>query len=136
MRNLLFGALAWRPGNSHAALAAAVAVKPDVTLLDRGLPADDYLTKPFDIAELLARTRAALRHSLQTDSSVPLPRVEDVNLDRRKVGHIAGDNGHAMDNGCCRYNGITVGAGIWDMKSGITLSDGRVNGQHPPGKCR
>src|SRR5437879_6584057 len=31
-----------------------------VTALDAG--ADDYITKPFDIEELLARIRAALRH--------------------------------------------------------------------------
>lgn len=41
-----------------------MAVKPDVILLDLSLPADDYLTKPFGIAELLARTRVALWHSL------------------------------------------------------------------------
>ena len=89
--------------NGHAALAAAVTKRPDVILLDLGLPdmdgvevikrirewsqvpiivlsvrdreddkvgaldagADDYLTKPFGVGELLARIRAALRRSLQ-----------------------------------------------------------------------
>ena len=87
----------------HAGLAAAAATKPDLILLDLGLPdldgievirrvrewspvpiivlsvrerendkvaaldagADDYLTKPFGVGELLARIRASLRRSLQ-----------------------------------------------------------------------
>ena len=36
-----------------------------VTLLDSG--ADDYLTKPFSVPELLARIRAALRHTQPPD---------------------------------------------------------------------
>ena len=86
------------------ALAKAVTEKPDIIILDIGLPdidgievtrslrewtqipiiilsvrgsekdkiaaldlgADDYLTKPFVVGELLARVRAALRHSAKT----------------------------------------------------------------------
>jgi two-component system KDP operon response regulator KdpE len=43
-----------------------------VTALDHG--ADDYLTKPFGIEELLARIRVALRHSAQAKGS-PRPIV-------------------------------------------------------------
>ncbi len=110
--------------DGHAALAAAVATKPDVILLDLGLPdmdgvgvirrirewsqvpiivlsvrereddkvaaldagADDYLTKPFGVAELVARIRAALRRALQ---QVPEPVFRsgdlEVDLARRQV---------------------------------------------------
>jgi len=108
----------------HAALAAAVAARPDIILLDLGLPdmdgievirrirewsripiivvsvreredekvraldagADDYLTKPFGIAELLARIRVALRRSLQ-EAPEPVYRTGDLEVDlaRRRV---------------------------------------------------
>jgi two-component system KDP operon response regulator KdpE len=108
----------------HAALAAAAVARPDIILLDLGLPdmdgievirlirewspvpiivlsvreretdkvaaldagADDYLTKPFGIAELLARIRASLRRTLQ-EASEPVFRLEglEVDLVHRKV---------------------------------------------------
>ncbi len=44
-----------------------------VQALDLG--ADDYVTKPFGMDELLARLRAALRHQLQTHGERPIFRV-------------------------------------------------------------
>lgn len=109
--------------NGTEALSAAVLFKPDIILLDLGLPdmeggevikrirewspvpiivlsvreqesdkvkaldagADDYLTKPFGMAELMARVRVALRRSIQV--SEPIFRSEELEVDlaRRKV---------------------------------------------------
>ena len=97
--------------NAKAALAAIETEKPEIVILDLGLPdldgldvirrvraggsklpivvlssrgdergkvealelgADDYVTKPFGIAELVARIRTALRHRFQEQGGEPL----------------------------------------------------------------
>src|SRR6202023_2027436 len=50
-----------------------------VQALDLG--ADDYVTKPFGMDELLARMRAALRHQLQTHGERPIFRVGELSVD-------------------------------------------------------
>jgi two-component system, OmpR family, KDP operon response regulator KdpE len=50
-----------------------------VQALDFG--ADDYVTKPFGMDELLARMRAALRHQLQTQGERPIFRIRDLSVD-------------------------------------------------------
>ena len=110
--------------NGGLALAAAAATRPDLILLDLGLPdmdgvdvirkirtwspvpiivlsvrgqeadkvkaldagADDYLTKPFGIGELLARIRVAVRRAVQ-QAPEPVFRVGglEVDLVRRRV---------------------------------------------------
>ena len=108
-------------GSGKEALTAAVAIRPDLIILDLGLPdmdgvevlrrlrewtkvpviilsvrdreddkvtaldsgADDYVTKPFGIGELLARMRVALRKSIQ-ESPEPVYRVDGLEVD---LGH-------------------------------------------------
>jgi len=50
-----------------------------VAALDMG--ADDYVTKPFGMEELLARIRAALRHRLQQEGEKPLFRAGQLSVD-------------------------------------------------------
>ncbi|NPU11434.1 response regulator transcription factor [Bradyrhizobium sp. 83012] len=50
-----------------------------VKALDLG--ADDYITKPFGMDELLARLRAALRHQLQAQGERPVFRTGDLSVD-------------------------------------------------------
>ena len=56
-----------------------------IKALDAG--ADDYLTKPFGIGELLARIRVALRHSARSESGASQFAMGDVKVDlaRRQV---------------------------------------------------
>ncbi|EEI70116.1 response regulator receiver domain protein [Lentilactobacillus hilgardii ATCC 27305] len=49
--------------------------------LDAG--ADDYITKPFEIEELLARIRVMLRHSQNQATSDDLFRIEDLTLNTK-----------------------------------------------------
>lgn len=104
--------------NAREALAALDIDKPDLVLLDLGLPdrdgleligqikasraallvvsardatgqkvaaldlgADDYVTKPFDTDEVLARVRVALRNRLLAENAAPLVRFGAVEVD-------------------------------------------------------
>jgi two-component system KDP operon response regulator KdpE len=60
-------------------VSARDATDQKVAALDLG--ADDYLTKPFDTEELLARVRVALRNRMTKDGGVSNVRAGDVEID-------------------------------------------------------
>jgi two-component system KDP operon response regulator KdpE len=61
-----------------------------VEALDLG--ADDYVTKPFGIDELLARIRAAQRHMLQQQGELPVFRSGDLTVDLvRRIVTVRGE---------------------------------------------
>ena len=65
-------------------LSAKVQEVDKIAALDSG--ADDYVTKPFSMGELLARIRASLRHTVSTNEE-PTLRFDDLSIDfaRRHV---------------------------------------------------
>jgi two-component system KDP operon response regulator KdpE len=108
-------------GNAREALNALAIDKPEIVLLDLGLPdrdgleiipllkkagagvliisareateskvaaldlgADDYVTKPFDTEEMLARIRVVLRHRLGAEAEAPLVEIGGVAIDLEK----------------------------------------------------
>ena len=74
-------------------LSAREAERDKVRALDEG--ADDYLVKPFGVAELLARLRVTLRHRLRTPSGATRVVIGElaVDLERREV-RLAGNEVH------------------------------------------
>ncbi len=71
-------------------LSARTLEAEKIQALDGG--ADDYVTKPFDVGELMARVRAALRRGSQASDPVPLLRIGEVtvNLATREASSLAG----------------------------------------------
>ena len=80
-------------------LTARDATVEKVTALDLG--ADDYVTKPFDTDELLARVRAAMRHRVGASAAGKLiaGRVEIDSAAHRVTNH--GEAVHLTPKGVC-----------------------------------
>ena len=60
-------------------LSARVQERAKIEALDAG--ADDYITKPFGVGELLARVRAALRQMARAASGLAVLTLEDASVD-------------------------------------------------------
>ena len=66
-------------GAAVVVVSAREATEQKVTALDLG--ADDYVTKPFDTEEVLARVRTALRHRLTAETEMPVVTAGDIEID-------------------------------------------------------
>ena len=75
-------ALRGNTGTPVIVVSAREEMEQKVAALDLG--ADDYVTKPFDTHELLARIRAALRRSVTSQSDNELIQVGDICIDLLK----------------------------------------------------
>ena len=63
-------------------LSARIQERSKIHALDTG--ADDYITKPFGVGELLARVRAALRHSVRSDNGKTILSLGPASVDLQK----------------------------------------------------
>jgi len=75
----LVGALAAEPRSAVLVISARDQTEQKVAALDLG--ADDYVTKPFDTEELLARVRASLRQRLVSEAERQVVEAGDVAID-------------------------------------------------------
>jgi two-component system, OmpR family, KDP operon response regulator KdpE len=71
-------------------LSARSDVEGKVRALELG--ADDYVTKPFDMSELLARLKAALRHGLQSAGETPVFQSGNLKIDLVNRRVLLGDS--------------------------------------------
>lgn len=75
----LVGALAAEPRSAVLVISARDQTEQKVAALDLG--ADDYVTKPFDTEELLARVRASLRQRLVSEAERQVVDAGNVSID-------------------------------------------------------
>ena len=75
----LISRLRGEPATRIIVVSAREATEQKVTALDLG--ADDYVTKPFDTGELLARVRAALRQKLASETERQVVKADEIRID-------------------------------------------------------
>ncbi|NGN42117.1 response regulator transcription factor [Mesorhizobium sp. CGMCC 1.15528] len=83
----------WREGGSTVPVVILSSRTDEpgiVEALDLG--ADDYVTKPFGVNELIARIRVALRHRLQEQGEKPVFKTGDLSVDLvRRIVRLGGE---------------------------------------------
>jgi two-component system KDP operon response regulator KdpE len=108
----LVGPLAAEPRSAVLVISARDQTEQKVAALDLG--ADDYVTKPFDTEELLARVRASLRQRLVSEAERQVVDAGDVSIDllERTVRR--------------RGNEVHVTPKEWDLLAELAKHPGRV----------
>jgi two-component system KDP operon response regulator KdpE len=86
--NVIRGVRSWSPV-PIVVLSARTMEEQKIAALDAG--ADDYITKPFSAAELLARVRAALRRNVRAQDQTPLLAFGAVHVDLQRRDAIGPD---------------------------------------------
>ena len=108
-----------------------------VRLLDEG--ADDYVTKPFGVAELVARAHALLRRGEGRTGAPPLSRFGDVEVDRE--ARVVRKGGRSLHLTPTEYSLLTtllskpgavwthrqLLAAVWGTTAGVTNDTLRVH---------
>jgi DNA-binding response OmpR family regulator len=71
----------YRQESNTPIILLTACLEEDDKVLGLGLGADDYITKPFGLRELIARTQAVLRRAAQPSSLPDIVRAADIALD-------------------------------------------------------
>ena len=108
----LVGPLAAEPRSAVLVISARDQTEQKVAALDLG--ADDYVTKPFDTEELLARVRASLRQRLVSEADRQVVDAGDVSIDLlERIVRRSGNEVHVTPK-------------EWDLLAELAKHPGRV----------
>ena len=106
-----------------------------VRLLEAG--ADDYVVKPFGMAELLARAHSAMRRQLRASRGEPVMKFGPLSIDFAARAVFINDRARHADarrnTGCCRFSPSTPA--MWSPTSSCCARSGATSTSTTPITC-